>query len=394
MSARLFSIALELDVPSPAAKLIIAKMVDCCDDDGRRIFPSVATLARVGQCSDRQVQRYLRKFCGLGLLRVVREGGTGRRATTHYEIDLPTFHALAQPGAWAGLEQRAGEAVSIDDEACDGDKAGADEAASYANSKGDMVSPYPLRVTSEAVKGDTMMSPNPLKDPSEGKREGARALAGADTSHAGHAADARAGEAGNAEQGRPEPGPTLAEFRKAWGERVALDDRTRLENAWAELPFAERGRAVAAVPAFLRLVAESKRSCLPAASTYLHDRKWQDIDPARVAAAAPGQAGQAGEAALWTCAAWSRDWWAVLLARCEAGKPVSMMAERARGGKELTLGIAEKPGEAALAALKQHRGNSEHCEAWRRWLARRGAHIDRKPETTWVFLPAGPPPDG
>ena len=79
MSARLFSIALELDVPSPAAKLIIAKMVDCCDDDGRRIFPSVATLARVGQCSDRQVQRYLRKFCGLGLLRVVREGGTGRR---------------------------------------------------------------------------------------------------------------------------------------------------------------------------------------------------------------------------------------------------------------------------------------------------------------------------
>lgn len=379
MSARLFSQALALDMPSPAAKLIIVKMVDCCDDEGRRIFPSVALLAQAGMCSERQVQRYLRKFCLIGLLRVVKEGGTGRKATTHYELDLGTFGALTRPGAWAGLEARAGNDLAADDEAVPGDDGVAERPTSYANSKGDTMSPLALRVTSEAVKGDIIVSPEPLREPSESERESA----GAD----GREREPRglAENAGVAEGNREEPVATLEAFKAAWGERVALDDRIRLENEWAALPFAERRRAIAAVPDFLRLVAASKRACLPAASTFLRDRRWQDM-----AVTAHGAA--AARPAMIEARPLTRDWWAMLHARLAARdvRRLSYMLSEAERGKAAYCPANEMPDSTGLKAVRAtHPAYDALRDRLRALWPGLASLLPRAREDLWVFLPLG-----
>ena len=95
MSAFLLGVGFRADMGTCARKLVLLKLIDACDDDGSRIFPAIATIARAAQCSTRQVQRELQAFRDVGLIRLVREGGKGRRSTNEYRLDLDVLAAIA-----------------------------------------------------------------------------------------------------------------------------------------------------------------------------------------------------------------------------------------------------------------------------------------------------------
>jgi len=64
------------------AKLVLVKIAELDRDDGRAVYPSVSTLAKAGNCSERQVQRVLRILQKIGELKVVY--ATGRNNTNTY----------------------------------------------------------------------------------------------------------------------------------------------------------------------------------------------------------------------------------------------------------------------------------------------------------------------
>lgn len=80
--------------------LLLLALADFADDNGERIFPSVATLAAKVRLSERAVQYLLRKLEQLRWLEVVVEGG-GRRRTRLYRIPverLKRLHRLFEEG--------------------------------------------------------------------------------------------------------------------------------------------------------------------------------------------------------------------------------------------------------------------------------------------------------
>jgi len=192
MSAFLLGTGFRADMGTCIRKLVLLKLIDACEDDGSRIFPAVATVARAAQCSERQVQREIRAFVDVRLLKLVREGGHGRRSTNEYALDLDVLSVIGRNG-WdayvAGIGQK--DAVRPQTE-----RESNQEAVSAANGedeiKGDTESPLDddakgdrttaLRVTPETVKGDTRSHttpPDSSLDPSP-ERERERATSTSD----------------------------------------------------------------------------------------------------------------------------------------------------------------------------------------------------------------------
>lgn len=132
MSIKVLTWVWEHSEEEGGALLVLLALADWANDDGSRIFPSIASAAKKSRLSERQVQRILRLLEGKGTIAKEIDGG-GRGKTTSYRILL----------------------------------------------KGDTMSPFKERVTSERVtsatgKGDicdikrvTPMSPDPSLDPSE-----------------------------------------------------------------------------------------------------------------------------------------------------------------------------------------------------------------------------------
>lgn len=94
MSVRLMSILWERYPAGGSELLLMLALADWADDDGNRIYPSVATLAKKVRQSERNVQRLLRKLVKSRLLEVVgsERGGSGR--TTHYRIPVERVTSL------------------------------------------------------------------------------------------------------------------------------------------------------------------------------------------------------------------------------------------------------------------------------------------------------------
>lgn len=373
MSARLFSIALDTDTP-PREKLIISKMVDMCDDDGKRIFLAVSTLARAGSCSERHVQRSLRQFCAIGLLRIVREGGKGQGSSTRYEMDVSLLERLRQPGHYDALVAESLRVPANEDEdgagyapgACDD----ASEEADSAHSKGDTQSPLgPSRVTATTSRVTAGVT-QPLIDPLSSEREGASASAGEQPGQA----DA------------PDAGlTTLDAFRKRWPTTLA-DDNVKVENAWAALPFDERKAALAGIAGFLAGLKGLGRGKVPAGSTYLAQRKWLDV---------PAMAAERAGTATVTIAGWSRDWWLLLLDRIFAGRNPSFWVAQAEQHKPLSAsGVDIAAAGKRIGELHAYRCDGPEMEAWRPWLTARGARIPPFKGEFRVFLPGPTPPGG
>ncbi|UNJ22100.1 pyocin large subunit [Microcystis phage vB_MweS-yong2] len=371
MSAYLLSHAMKADVPSRVAKLVLIKIVDVCDDEGRNIWPSLPTLARAGCCSEQQVRRVLALFCEVGLLRRVRRGGQGRQSAK-YEMDTAFLRRLAEQG-WPRDARRSFRAKAKDAalDACDGE----DEAEGMQKAKGDMVSPlHGVTLTPEPCQGDTSVTQSLKENPYKEERE----RGGAD---AGPGAGEPAQPGG--EDGPPDGTPSLDDFRKAWPTTPA-DDAGRVASAWAELPFDQRRAAVEAVPGFLDFLKQLGRKHPPAGFNYLRDRRWLSL---------PDDRRRAEERTrMVELRPFSREWWAAFLQRIATGRNARFMLSLACDGKALAVPLAEAPGQAELARFKGYPADGEAAKRWRGWLAARGYRLPDFAAGTWLQLPGEWPP--
>ena len=81
----------------PSKKIVLLALADFANDDGRNIFPSVATVARKSSLSHRSIQAILGNFLRSGILRVTKNqfgGAPGK--TRHLQIDLTALENLVR----------------------------------------------------------------------------------------------------------------------------------------------------------------------------------------------------------------------------------------------------------------------------------------------------------
>jgi hypothetical protein len=94
MSTECSTIVWKRDFGNATRKVIAARLADHADDEGRGIWPSVERVAAQCNTSPRTVQRTLAAFVEEGILKIVAEGGKGRRSTTHYDFVMGRLTAL------------------------------------------------------------------------------------------------------------------------------------------------------------------------------------------------------------------------------------------------------------------------------------------------------------
>lgn len=94
MSIRLMSLMWEINFPTQSQLLVALKMADYANDQGDSIYPSRSRIAVLTQCSESTAKNVLRAFRSVGLLHVLKEGGSGPRSTTHYGLNLKLILAL------------------------------------------------------------------------------------------------------------------------------------------------------------------------------------------------------------------------------------------------------------------------------------------------------------
>lgn len=249
MSAFLLGIGFRADMGTCARKLVLLKLIDACEDDGSRIFPAIATIARAAQCSTRQVQRELQAFRDIGLIRLVREGGKGPRSTNEYALDLDVLHHLGKDG-WASVSSESkGDTVSPLKEAAKGDT-------------GDTV-----RVTPETDKGDIACHPTPTDpslDPSIER-------------------EARAREA----EDRKVVERWLKRVHPKWPSFVADSGSTALRAA---MTLTEEERETAADRMADYITAEKAHGGRCAFAVYLSEKRWERLPPKAAAPVLPAYA--------------------------------------------------------------------------------------------------------
>jgi DNA-binding transcriptional ArsR family regulator len=81
----------------PTAKLVLLRLADFADDDGSRVFPSVARVADDCGLSARAVQTALRRLEAGGLLIMVAEADARSQRPRAYRIDIAALNAAARP---------------------------------------------------------------------------------------------------------------------------------------------------------------------------------------------------------------------------------------------------------------------------------------------------------
>jgi hypothetical protein len=379
MSAFLIGYAIKADTATQTRKLVLMKLVDAAEEDGSNVYPSVATIARAAMCSERQVQRVLGEFCGVGLLEKVRDGvgGRGKGRPTEYRIVVERLRALAE-GGWGALDGGGSGMVQ--------QGAGSAEGTTGTIEKGDTMSPICAaemgdigackRVTYEAEMGDTLMSPYPLDpslNPSE-KREGALARDRFDRL-----------------EGEKSPTATTDDGLSSEGQSVldmiALypagrqDQRGQVEAAWNALTPAERQRAIDELPGWLdeRTAAKLRRMFL---QTYLGDKQFdlpKGVGSGPSGKGAKADSGVTVDGGTWSFKAWSREWFAHLVWASERGKPVWIAVKTARGNPKAKW--ACRAGEMLPAeAIERFVHVSSASDAWRAWQAWFRA---RDPKVVW-----------
>lgn len=302
MSAFLLGIGFRADMGTCARKLVLLKLIDACDDDGSRIFPAISTIARAAQCSTRQVQRELKAFLDIGLIRLVREGGKGPRSTNEYALDLDVLQLLGK-GGWAlvASEKRPDAAAEKGDTVSPLDD----------TEKGDTGSTE--RVTLETAKGDKLSHPtppDPSLDPSV-ERERER------------------------EDGKKIDADGWA-LLKDWPGFAGMPKEPALK-VWRSLEPDERAEAARLFPHWLALLKAQRKTHTPAPSTYFGQKLWREVPEPQVAAPKPAYAPAFGP--VWA-AIRMRD----LLTGPKAATPLKAWEERslADGTMKLDRNALEK----------------------------------------------------
>lgn len=92
MSIKVMNLVWETELGSPTVKLVAMKMADCANDKGLLAWPSVRSIGRHTEVSDRTAQYALRKLCDLSVLRLVETGGGA--SPNVYVFDMATLKRL------------------------------------------------------------------------------------------------------------------------------------------------------------------------------------------------------------------------------------------------------------------------------------------------------------
>jgi hypothetical protein len=95
MSIRLMTLVWDIEFPTQSQKLIMLKLADYASDTGGSVFPATETLADKVGCDERTVQRAIKAFRDVGLLHLVRAGGTKPGATNEWQINITMIGWLA-----------------------------------------------------------------------------------------------------------------------------------------------------------------------------------------------------------------------------------------------------------------------------------------------------------
>lgn len=376
MSAKLIGQALDADMPTHVAKLILMKLADAAEPDGTSIWPSVATIARVVSCSPRHVTRMLKLFVSVGLLVVVRRGGAGPGDTNEYRIDLAVFRRLVDDGwdAAFGAVDAADKGDSMESPL-----AGSEDAAQ----KGDMVSPLKgdsggKKGDIGGEKGDSIESDNPSYRPLPSRP-----------------VERNAREEGGEAEHIPNA-DLLARLKREYP-HASHADQDEVDAAWRALSPALRREAVDELAAWL--ADKGPRQAVLGLPKYLRQKPWQLVAERR--AAAGGAAGLKPRAGAFT-----RAWWWLFHEHCRAweaqlrnrNSPASQhLRHRVSTAVAYAAGwIVEDEGQLAAAEersqhLVQVHRDDPRVEAWRRHYGERGIDMPIPDKAEWLFIPAEGP---
>lgn len=381
MSAALLGLALKAKLHSQTRKMVLIKLVDCCQEDGTRIYPSLATIAEDAECSVPTARRVMQTFCRVGLLRKVRDGGSGAKSTNHYEMDIEMLARLRRPELWPALEAAAVHQPMTDS---DDDDEAPGHAPDAGNDRQDGGSPGANKgITVEGYHGDS------LPNPAEGYHPDDTQPLSRNLSYEREGAQGREGTP--ASEGEPDakPVPTFDDFLEAYPHAKG-DNRVKQRSAWESIAFDQRRAAIDGIGAF---IAERKAGGIKSrlsSELYLQGQNWIGLE----AKAAQRKASEATGAPV-VVNGYSLNWWLLLFDRIKAGKPPGFWVQQADSNKPL----GSTGGELAAAAkrvgeLQAYLCTGPELAAWRPWLAARGARIPDMRGDARVFLPSPMPPGG
>nr|WP_047581956.1 helix-turn-helix domain-containing protein [Methylobacterium sp. ZNC0032] len=375
MSTLLVGFALKARLHSRTRKLVLIKLLDHAREDGTRIYPSLKSIADDAECSVSTARRTLKEFCQVGLLRRVRDGGSKRGDTAHYELDVELLVRLKRDELWPALEAAAAhQPMGHDDddddepghaaEASRGDESCENKGVMVEGFHGDSLPNRDLRVSSD----DTRTLTRNLTSEREGARER---------------------ESTPASEGERLPAPTFEDFLSAYPNALG-DNRVKQRSAWEGVPFDQRRLAIDGIGAYL---AERKAGGLKSrlsSEQYLAGRCWIGLE----AKAAVRQATQAAGAPV-TFDGWTTNWWLLLLDRAISGKPLGFWMAQAEAKKSFSATQAEIAAAGRrVGELKPFVCTGPELAAWRPWLAAKGARIPVFEGHFRVFLPSETPPGG
>lgn len=435
MSAYLLGMAFKCDMETPTRKLVLLKQIDACEEDGTRIFPAMATVARAAQCSKRQVQREIAKFVAVGLLVLVREGGSGPRSTNEYRLDLGVLKRISEVGWKAFVSAHASDAGAspLREGGPDG-PAGSSPAGCSPDSSDDAEEASDTKVSRPRSGSEaTRVSAN--KDDTESPLdEGEKGDTG-DTPRVTPATD-KGDSWSHTTPPYPSPDPSLSGGDAAQSERETISKEAWERRFWklakqhpdsAGMPkegwltefmkLDEQGRETA-IERHGDWIAELKRqgrNHFPALSTYFRQRLFDEIAP-RPETEKPLELGAYGKGwmalRLWLLANLPRQKWqptAIQQRLIAAGKGAQFETNRQQGeyprvhaldidaarglGARFAPG-AMKSGDAvfdpstAESYVRIRRGSAEWL-AWEDWHGERGwPWIDPPGHVEWVYVPS------
>ena len=174
------------------------------------------------------------------------------------------------------------------------------------------------------------------------------------------------------------------QFKKRYPS-AAVDSHAAIDREWELLPDEQMQPAIEGVEAFVAELKRMKRSHVPSAATYLHERKWIDL---------PKVDAPPKEQTFVTFQVWSREWWAMLLAKADRGEPLAFTVDHAKQqrSRETSERADRMPSPETIARLKSVPGNGDWMTHWRPWFEQRGAKLPLWREAVWIFLPSPEPP--
>lgn len=163
-----------------------------------------------------------------------------------------------------------------------------------------------------------------------------------------------------------------------------VDSHVSFDREWDLVPDGDLQAAVDGIEPYLAELKRHKRAHPLSMASYVHERKWVGLPPIDTAPPPSSVVFRV----------WSREWWAMLLAKIDRGEAVSFTVKHALspGTRDVSERVERMPPTEVIAGLKGYPGNGPEFANWRPWFAQRGANFPAYREKVWVYLPGPEPP--